>query len=91
MNTNLYNKYIELKEENKLDTKYAEIINILIFIITVIIFIALIKHTSIIDTLLGVCTFYLVAKILNFIMFGSRAKRRKRRLLIKYNLNNLKY
>lgn len=87
---NLYTKYMELKENNKLDTKFAEIINIIIYITSIIIFIILNKYISITNSLCMICLYYLISKMLNFFMFGSRNKRRKERILINKNIIKLK-
>ena len=90
-NVDLYNKYIELKEENKLDSKYAELINIFIYIIGICIFFILIKYIMFVKALSVLCLYYLITKLLNFMMFGTRLKRRKQRQFIKNSIKNLKF
>ena len=74
MNNELIN-YLELKEELKLDSKYAEMINIITIIISFTIFCILPQFISTINTISVICLFYLISKLLNFMMFGSRGKR----------------
>lgn len=83
-------KYLNLKEDLKLDSKYAEIINVLTFIISFTILCVLPQFTSIIDTITIICIFYIVSKILNFMMFGTRSKRVKQKILINKNITKLK-
>ena len=85
----LYEQFNRLIEENKLDSKYAEIANLITYILIFTMFIILNQFISNIESLTISCTFYLVAKTLIFIMFGSRNKRRKRKLLIKSYLNSI--
>ena len=89
-NEDLYEQFNRLIEENKLDSKYAEIANTITYIIIFTIFVVLNQYISNIECLTISCIFYLIAKTLIFIMFGSRNKRRKRRLLIKEYLNSIK-
>ena len=77
-----------LKEDNKLDTKYAEIVNIMIIISSIIIFIIATKYIDIINNLTIICLYYLISKMLNFFMFGTRNKRRKERILINKKLKS---
>ena len=79
---------LSLKEDNKLDTKYAEIINLLIVISSIIIFIVSIEYISIVNSLSMICLYYLISKMLNFFMFGTRNKRRKERILINKKLKS---
>lgn len=79
---------LSLKEDNKLDTKYAEIVNIMIIISSIIIFIIATKYIDIINNLTIICLYYLISKILNFFMFGTRNKRRKERILINKKLKS---
>lgn len=79
---------LSLKEDNKLDTKYAEIINILIIISSIIIFIISTKYINIVNSLSMICLYYLISKMLNFFMFGTRNKRRKERILINKKLKS---
>jgi len=77
-----------LKENNKLDTKYAEIINIMIIISSIIIFTISTKYIDIVNSLSVICLYYLISKLLNFFMFGTRNKRRKERLSINKKLKS---
>ena len=79
---------LSLKEDNKLDTKYAEIINLLIIISCIIIFIISTKYINIVNNLSMICLYYLISKMLNFFMFGTRNKRRKERILINKKLKS---
>lgn len=79
---------LSLKEDNKLDTKYAEIINLLIIISSIIIFIISTKYINIVNSLSMICLYYLISKMLNFFMFGTRNKRRKERVLINKKLKS---
>lgn len=79
---------LSLKEDNKLDTKYAEIVNIMIIISSIIIFIIATKYIDIINNLTIICLYYLISKMLNFFMFGTRNKRRKERILINKKLKS---
>ena len=79
---------LSLKEDNKLDTKYAEIINIMIIISSIIIFTIATKYIDIINNLTIICLYYLISKILNFFMFGTRNKRRKERISINKKLKS---
>lgn len=79
---------LNLKEELKLDSKYAEIINIIIYISIVVIFITLNKYISTTKSLSTICIYYLISKMLNFFMFGTRNKRRKKRILINKKLKS---
>lgn len=79
---------LNLKEDNKLDTKYAEIINIIIYISSIIIFVISDKYVTILDSLSIICIYYLISKMLNFFMFGTRNKRRKERILINTKLKS---
>jgi hypothetical protein len=83
-------KYLNLKEELKLDSKYAEAINVITFIICFTIFCILPQFISTINTISVICLFYLISKLLNFMMFGSRSKRRKERILINKLIRDLK-
>ena len=83
-------KYLNLKEDLKLDSKYAETINIIILIISFTIFSILPEFTSTVDTITFTSLFYLIAKLLNFMMFGSRGKRIKQKMLINKNITKLK-
>lgn len=83
-------KYLNLKEELKLDSKYAEMINIITIIISFTIFCILPQFISTINTISVICLFYLISKLLNFIMFGSRGKRIKQKILINKNIKKLK-
>ena len=83
-------KYLNLKEELKLDSKYAEIINIITIIISFTIFCILPQFISTINTISVMCLFYLISKLLNFMMFGTRSKRIKKRILINKNITKLK-
>lgn len=85
----LYEQFNRLIEENKLDSKYAEIANLITYILIFTMFVILNQFISNIESLTISCIFYLVAKTLIFIMFGSRNKRRKRKLLIKSYLNSI--
>jgi len=89
MNNELIN-YLNLKEELKLDSKYAEIINVITIIISFTIFSILPQFISTIDTLSLICLFYLISKLLNFMMFGTRNKRIKKRMLINKLINSVK-
>ena len=89
-NEDLYEQFNKLIEENKLDSKYAEIANTITYIIIFTIFVVLNQFISNIECFTISCIFYLIAKTLIFVMFGSRNKRRKRRLLIKEYLNSIK-
>ena len=80
---------LSLLELNKLDSRYAEIINILIYILGLIIFFILINHITIIESLSFLCSYYIITKLLYFMMFGSRLKRVKERRNIRLNINNL--
>ena len=82
-------KYLNLKEELKLDSKYAEIINIITIIISFTILCMLPQFISTINTISVMCLFYLISKLLNFMMFGSRLKRVKERRNIKLSINSL--
>ena len=86
---NTKEELINLLELNKLDSKYAEITNIVIYILGIIIFFILINHISIIEAISFLCSYYIITKLLNFIMFGSRLKRVKERKSIKLNINSL--
>ena len=79
---------LNLKEDNKLDTKYAEIINLLIIISSIIIFIISTKYINIVNNLSMICLYYLISKMLNFFMFGTRNKRRKERISINKKLKS---
>jgi len=79
---------LNLKEELKLDSKYAEIINIIIYISIVVIFITLNKYISTTKSLSTICIYYLISKMLNFFMFGTRNNRRKKRILINKKLKS---
>ena len=79
-NEDLYEQFNKLIEENKLDTKYAETANVITYILIFTIFVILNQFVSDIETLTISCIFYLFAKTLIFILFGSRNKRRKKRL-----------
>ena len=79
---------LSLKEDNKLDTKYAEIINLLIIISSIIIFIISTKYINIVNSLSMICLYYLISKMLNFFMFGTRNKRRKERISINKKLKS---
>ena len=83
-------KYLNLKEELKLDSKYAKIINVIIFVISFTIFCVLPQFISTINTISVICLFYLISKLLNFMLFGSRGKRIKQRILINKNITKLK-
>ena len=86
----LYEEFNRLIEENKLDSRYAEISNVITYISVFTIFVVLNQFITNIECLTIVCIFYLIAKTLIFLMFGSRNKRRKQKLLIKEYLNNIK-
>lgn len=83
-------KYLNLKEDLKLDSKYAERINVLTFIISFTILCVLPEFTSTIDTITIICIFYIISKILNFMMFGTRSKRVKQKILINRTITKLK-
>ena len=83
-------KYLNLKEDLKLDSKYAETINVITFVICFTIFCVLPQFISTINTISVICLFYLISKLLNFMMFGSRGKRIKQRILINKNITKLK-
>ena len=88
--SNELRNYLELKEELKLDSKYAEIINIITIVISFTIFCILPQFISTINTISVMCLFYLISKLLNFMMFGTRNKRIKQRILINKNITKLK-
>ena len=79
---------LNLKEDNKLDTKYAEIINTFIIVSSIIIFVISTKYIDIINSLSMICLYYLISKMLNFFMFGTRHKRRKERISINKKLKS---
>lgn len=88
----MYNKeeLLNLLELNKLDSKYAEITNLIIYILGIIIFFILINHITIIESLSYFCSYYIITKVLNYILFGTRLKRIKERNSIKNSIKNLK-
>ncbi len=83
-------KYLNLKEELKLDSKYAETINVITIIISFTIFSVLPQFISTINTISIICLFYLISKLLNFMMFGTRGKRLKQKVLINKTITKIK-
>ena len=79
---------LNLLELNKLDSKYAEITNLIIYILGIIIFFILINYITIIESLSYFCSYYIITKILNYILFGTRLKRLKKRKNIKLSISN---
>ena len=79
---------LNLLELNKLDSKYAEITNLIIYILGIIIFFILINYITIIESLSYFCSYYIITKILNYILFGTRLKRLKERKNIKLSISN---
>lgn len=88
----MYNKeeLLNLLELNKIDSKYAEITNIIIYILGIIIFIILTNYITVIEALSFFCSYYIITKFLNYILFGTRLKRIKERQSIKNSIKNLK-
>ena len=80
---------LNLKEDNKIESKYAEIISIVILISSIIIFSVLTKYTDIISNITLLCIYYTIAKLLSFFTFGTRNKRRKDRILINKLLKSI--
>ena len=87
----MYNKeeLLNLLELNKLDSKYAEITNLIIYILGIIIFFILINHITIVESLSFFCSFYIITKTLNYILFGTRLKRLRERKNIKLNISSI--